>query len=177
MTLAQKPHILVVDDFAPMGRIYRHFLKQMGLRDVTVASSGIEALNMLETRSYTAISSDWHMEPVTGFQLLQAVRAEKAYATIPFIMATVEARPERIKAARRAGATDYILKPFIVATLRSALANACPDIAAAMEPPMRTISARESAERFREFFAERTNRDFPPPAEERLIEAFAGPAP
>jgi two-component system chemotaxis response regulator CheY len=121
-----KIHILVVDDFMPMGRIYRHFLKQMGLRNVDVASNGIQALDMLEKRHYAAVVSDWHMEPITGFQLLQSVRAEKAYDDIPFIMATVEARPDRIKAAQRAGAADYILKPFNVATLRSVLANASP---------------------------------------------------
>jgi two-component system chemotaxis response regulator CheY len=176
MHSGSKIHILVVDDFMPMGRIYRHFLKQMGLRNVDVASNGIQALDMLETRRYAAVVSDWHMEPITGFQLLQSVRAEKAYADIPFIMATVEARPERIKAAQRAGAADYILKPFNVATLRSVLANASPGIAAAMEPPMSAASANQTAARWRDLLkANQTAAVQGPAAEIVLIEAFAGP--
>ncbi len=175
MAVTTKPPILVVDDFAPMRRIFRHFLKQMGLRDVDVAASGVEALAMLERRSYAAIISDWHMEPITGFQLLQSVRAERSYAGVAFVMATVEARPDHIRAAQRAGATDYILKPFSIATLRSALANACPLIAAAMEPPILAVPARESAARFRELIEVGAR----PPAvlpDGRPIEAFAGPA-
>ncbi len=97
MPVATKPPILVVDDFAPMRRIHRHFLKQMGLRDVDIAANGMEALAMLERRPYAAIISDWHMEPVSGFQLLQSVRADRSYAGLAFIMATVEARPEHVQ--------------------------------------------------------------------------------
>ena len=174
MALAPKPPILVVDDFAPMRRIYRHFLKQIGLRDVDAAASGGEALAMLERRPYAAVISDWHMEPMTGFQLLQSVRADRSYAGLAFIMATVEARPEHVRAAQRAGASDYILKPFTVATLRSALANACPKIAAAMEPPIFTVPARERAARFRNLIEANARTARALPADDRVVEIFAG---
>jgi two-component system chemotaxis response regulator CheY len=177
MTTITKCPILVVDDFEPMGRIYRHFLKQMGLRDVDVAANGIQALDLLETRRYAAIVSDWHMEPMTGFQLLQSVRAEKLYGDVPFIMATVEARPDRVKAAQRAGATDYILKPFNVATLRSALANASTMIAAAMEPPILASPANQAAARWRDLLKANRPPVRTPVPDEVLVEAFAGPAP
>ncbi len=176
MPIATKPPILVVDDFAPMRRIFQRFLKQMGLGEVDLAQNGMEALAMLERRRYAAIISDWHMEPFSGFQLLQSVRADRSYAALPFIMATVEARPEHVRAAQRAGASDYILKPFTVATLRSALAHASPAIAAAMEPPILAVPARESAARFRELIEAKARPVRVPPPEERPVEAFAGPS-
>jgi len=72
--------ILVVDDYQTMVRIIRNLLKQIGFENVDEASNGAEALAKIESKSYGLIISDWSMEPMTGFELLQRVREDKALA-------------------------------------------------------------------------------------------------
>jgi len=70
-------------------------------------------------KRYGLIISDWNMEPMTGYQLLQKVRAESSRADIPFIMVTAESKTDNVVAARQAGVNHYIIKPFNAAILKS----------------------------------------------------------
>src|SRR5271157_942947 len=96
--------ILVVDDYNTMVRIVRKLLKQIGYEDVDEASNGEQALGMIQNKQYGLIISDWNMEPMTGFELLQRVRAAEATAKTPFILVTAESRPDNIIAAQKCGA-------------------------------------------------------------------------
>ncbi|MGH6818478.1 MAG: response regulator [Methylovirgula sp.] len=111
--------ILVVDDYQTMVRIIRNLLKQIGFENVDEASNGAEALAKIEKQHYGLIISDWNMEPMTGFQLLQKVRGLRDRADIPFIMVTAESKTDNVVAARRAGVNHYIVKPFNAATLEA----------------------------------------------------------
>lgn len=111
--------ILVVDDYQTMVRIIRNLLKQIGFENVDDAANGEEALRKIKETRYALIISDWNMEPMTGFQLLQKVREERASANIPFIMVTAESKTDNVVAARRAGVNHYIVKPFNAATLKA----------------------------------------------------------
>lgn len=111
--------ILVVDDYQTMVRIIRNLLKQIGFENVDEASNGAEALAKIEERHYGLIISDWNMEPMTGFQLLQKVRGLKDRADIPFIMVTAESKTDNVVAARKAGVNHYIVKPFNAVTLKA----------------------------------------------------------
>ncbi len=111
--------ILVVDDYQTMVRIIRNLLKQIGFENVDDAANGEIALRKIKDKHYGLIISDWNMEPMTGFQLLQKVRDEHASAHVPFIMVTAESKTDNVVAARRAGVSHYIVKPFNAATLKS----------------------------------------------------------
>jgi two-component system, chemotaxis family, chemotaxis protein CheY len=111
--------ILVVDDYQTMVRIIRNLLKQIGFENVDEAANGAEALDKIEKRQYGLIISDWNMEPMTGFQLLQKVREFKDRADIPFIMVTAESKTDNVVAARKAGVNHYIVKPFNAMTLKA----------------------------------------------------------
>lgn len=111
--------ILVVDDYHTMVRIIRNLLKQIGFENVDDAANGEAALHKIRGKRYSLIISDWNMEPMTGFQLLQKVREERAHADIPFIMVTAESKTDNVVAARRAGVNHYIVKPFNAATLKT----------------------------------------------------------
>jgi two-component system chemotaxis response regulator CheY len=111
--------ILVVDDYQTMVRIIRNLLKQIGFENVDEASNGADALAKIETRRYGLIISDWNMEPMTGYQLLQKVREFKDRSDIPFIMITAESKTDNVVAARKAGVNHYIVKPFNAMTLKS----------------------------------------------------------
>ena len=111
--------ILVVDDYQTMVRIIRNLLKQVGFENVDDASNGEDALAKLRSKNYGLIISDWNMEPMTGFQLLQKVREDQKHANIPFIMVTAESKTDNVVAARNAGVSHYIVKPFNAGTLKA----------------------------------------------------------
>lgn len=110
--------ILVVDDYKTMVRIIKNLLKQIGFKDVDDASNGSEALEKLKQNNYALIISDWNMEPMTGYELLKAVRADERTRHVPFIMVTAEAKSENVVAAKEAGVSNYIVKPFNAQTLK-----------------------------------------------------------
>jgi two-component system, chemotaxis family, chemotaxis protein CheY len=111
--------ILVVDDYQTMVRIIRNLLKQIGFENVDDATNGEDALAKIRSKEYGLIISDWNMEPMTGFQLLQKVREDERRSHVPFIMITAESKTDNVIAARNAGVSHYIVKPFNAATLRA----------------------------------------------------------
>ena len=119
MTIDPSMSILVVDDYQTMVRIIRNLLKQVGYENVDDAANGEEALRKIRDKRYSLIISDWNMEPMTGFQLLQKVREEPTGGNVPFIMVTAESKTDNVIAARRAGVSHYIVRPFNAATLKS----------------------------------------------------------
>jgi two-component system, chemotaxis family, chemotaxis protein CheY len=59
------------------------------------------------------------MEPMTGYDLLREVRANPGLSQTPFIMITAESKTENVIAAKKAGVSNYIVKPFNAATLKT----------------------------------------------------------
>ena len=115
--------ILIVDDYKTMLRIIRNLLKQLGFNNVDEATDGSQALHKLRDKSYGLVISDWNMEPMTGIQLLREVRADAKLKDLPFIMITAESKTENVVAAKAAGVSNYIVKPFNAATLKTKLTS------------------------------------------------------
>jgi len=111
--------ILIVDDYKTMLRIIRNLLKQIGFDNVDEATDGSTALQRLREKRYGLIISDWNMEPMNGLQFLKEVRNDVKLQNIPFIMATVESKTENVVAAKEAGVSNYIVKPFNADALKS----------------------------------------------------------
>src|SRR5215218_2636066 len=111
--------ILVVDDYNTMIRIIRNLLKQIGFENVDDASDGSAALAKMQGKKYGLVISDWNMEPMTGYDLLRGVRASPELSQTPFIMITAESKTENVIAAKKAGVSNYIVKPFNAATLKT----------------------------------------------------------
>ena len=121
ITLALDPSmsVLVVDDYSTMVRIIRNLLRQLGFTDVDDAADGSAALAKMHAKHYGLVISDWNMEPMTGFELLQEVRTDPNLRETPFIMVTAESKTENVIAARKAGVNNYIVKPFNAQTLKA----------------------------------------------------------
>jgi two-component system chemotaxis response regulator CheY len=113
--------VLVVDDYATMTRIISNLLRQLGFSNIDATTDGGTALRMLEERHYGLVVSDWNMEPVTGLDLVKAIRADTALNDTPFVMVTAEAKPENVITAKLAGVDSYIVKPFSAETLKRKL--------------------------------------------------------
>ena len=119
MALDPKMSVLVVDDYSTMVRIIRNLLRQLGFTDIDDATDGATALDKMGSKRYGLVISDWNMEPMTGFDLLQRVRANPDIETTPFIMVTAESKTENVIAAKKAGVNNYIVKPFNAQTLKA----------------------------------------------------------
>ena len=118
MALDKNMQVLIVDDYKTMLRIIRNLLKQLDFDNVDEATDGTEALNKLRAGNYGLVISDWNMTPMTGLELLKEVRADARLKDTPFIMVTAESKTENVIAAKQAGVSNYIVKPFNAETLR-----------------------------------------------------------
>ena len=118
MAIDKTMKVLIVDDYKTMLRIIRNLLKQIDLNDVDEASDGGEALTKLRAGNFGLVISDWNMAPMTGLELLQQVRGDTRLKTTPFIMVTAESKTENVVAAKQAGVSNYIVKPFSAETLK-----------------------------------------------------------
>ena len=119
--------VLVVDDYNTMIRIIRNLLRQLGFVHIDDASDGSAALAKMRERKYGLVISDWNMEPMTGYDLLREVRASPELSKTPFIMITAESKTENVIAAKKAGVSNYIVKPFNAQTLKSKIDSVFPD--------------------------------------------------
>lgn len=118
MAMDKTTNVLIVDDYKTMLRIIRNLLKQLEFDNVEEASDGQEALAKLRAGQVGLVISDWNMQPMTGLDLLKEVRADARLKETPFIMITAESKTENVVAAKAAGVSNYIVKPFNAETLR-----------------------------------------------------------
>ena len=111
--------ILVVDDYNTMIRIIRNLLRQLGFENIDDAPDGAAALDKMRRRRYGLVISDWNMEPMTGYELLREIRKDPKLTGTPFIMVTAESKTDNVIAAKKAGVSNYIVKPFNAQTLKT----------------------------------------------------------
>ncbi|MDI1345760.1 MAG: response regulator [Pseudolabrys sp.] len=133
--------VLIVDDYNTMLRIIRNLLKQLGFVDIHDASDGSVALAKMRERKFGLVISDWNMEPMTGYDLLKHIRSDPDLSETPFIMVTAESKTENVIAARKAGVSNYIVKPFNAQTLQSKIEAVFKDPAETAPPTAQAPAA------------------------------------
>ncbi|QMV45199.1 response regulator [Cohnella cholangitidis] len=87
--------------------------------DVVTATSGEEALAMLDRSDWDLVISDVMMPRMSGYELSQAIRERYSVSELPILLLTARSRPEDIAAGFRSGANDYVTKPMDALELRS----------------------------------------------------------
>ncbi len=114
--------ILVVDDSSTMRRIITNTLKTIGQENIVEAADGVEGLATLTANpDVTLVLTDWNMPNMNGLDFLTKVR--ESNKTIPVIMITTEAEKQNVVTAIKAGANNYIVKPFTPEVLKEKLAD------------------------------------------------------
>jgi len=117
---------LVVDDSNVMRRILTGALGRANITDVDHAADGAIAVDAVANADYDIVLMDWNMPNMLGIDAVRAIR--ESGKTMPIIMVTTEAEKERVVDALRAGANNYIIKPFepaaIVSKIQEAIARA-----------------------------------------------------
>lgn len=120
---APTTRILIVDDMLTMRKIVKKTLVDMGFKNVSDASDGIQAWNMIraETGAIDLVICDWNMPKCSGIELLRKVRGMKETEKMAFILLTAESETKQVAEAVQAGVTDYIIKPFTPDVMRTKL--------------------------------------------------------
>lgn len=119
-TGVQGKSALVVDDLEVMRRSVANLLRKQGLARVDEVSSVPKALEQMDAvGGYDLIVSDWNMDPLTGLDLLNAVRSDARYAKLAFVLMTAEPTDAKRAAADAAGVSGFLVKPFTAANLSS----------------------------------------------------------
>lgn len=101
---------LVVDDSAVMRKILIGALSQAGITEVGEAADGQQAVAAAAAGGIDLILMDCNLPNMLGIDAVKAIRS--AGQAMPIIMVTTEAERLRVIEALRAGANDYIVKPF-----------------------------------------------------------------
>lgn len=121
-TASKSPLILVADDDESLRRVLEFRLHEAGF-EVVMAGDGLAALDLFLQRSVECLITDLRMPGLTGLELLQ--RAGAIRSEIPVVVITAYGDMETAVEAMRAGAFDFITKPFnheqILLTVRKAL--------------------------------------------------------
>jgi len=105
--------ILVVDDSSVIRKIIKATADVLKMETIE-APDGIEALDIL-SRSYSEINLvllDWNMPEMSGYDVLVEIKNNVKFRDIPVMMVTTEGQKSSIVAAIRAGAANYLTKPF-----------------------------------------------------------------
>lgn len=104
-------HCLVVDDSSVIRKVARRILEDLDFT-ITEAEDGSQALEMCRRSMPDAILLDWNMPVMDGFEFLQHLRKEAGGTRPKVVFCTTENDVGHIARAMRAGANEYIMKPF-----------------------------------------------------------------
>lgn len=115
--LVRDLRFLVVDDMKYMRATIKSMLRSLGFERIEQANDGVEALRILRSHRIDIVISDWQMEKMDGFELLQKIRADRALANKPFMMITGESELRFVEMAIEAGVSEFVIKPFDPTTL------------------------------------------------------------
>lgn len=114
--------ILLVDDSATMRRIQKTQLAGLGISEVVEAGDGNAALDVLrDNMPVDIVLLDWNMPVMDGLTFLKQIRDQAEYKAVKVIMCTSESEKPKVMEALKAGANNYIVKPFTPDALKAKL--------------------------------------------------------
>jgi chemosensory pili system protein ChpA (sensor histidine kinase/response regulator) len=119
------PTVLVADDARVMRMLLRTWLERLGFQ-VVEATTGAEAVALLQSQPVSAALLDIHMPGVTGLQVLDQVRNDARLKELPIIIITTLGHATDVERGMKIGATAYLTKPLGYGELLRALEVAVP---------------------------------------------------
>ena len=102
--------ILLVDDSISVRRFVGQMLEKAGF-EVLTAPDGAEALRRLVDTSVDAVITDLEMPRVSGYELIEDLRARPSTRALPVVVLTTRAGAKHVGLARRLGIAHYVTKP------------------------------------------------------------------
>ncbi|MHC4199778.1 MAG: response regulator [Planctomycetota bacterium] len=104
--------VLIVDDSMIMRRVIIDALRSFSDAEVVEAATGEEALDIIRSSPVDLVLLDWYLPGMSGIDVLAAMQEDARLVEVPVVMVTSEREKPNVIAALRAGAKNYIVKPF-----------------------------------------------------------------
>jgi len=124
MTSAMKKTILVVDDFASIRDFVCETLQRKGYETYGVAN-GDQAYQLLTDKpEVNLVLTDYNMPDCTGFELLKKIKSNPDISRVPVVFLTTESSPDKMQAAKDAGLSAWIKKPYRAESFFAQIENA-----------------------------------------------------
>jgi len=118
--------ILIVDDSKSIREVVRSTLENEGY-NVLLGVDGKDALKHMDGQSIDLVITDLQMPEMDGIELIKNIRAIPDYERIPILLLTTESQTSKKMEAKEAGATGWIIKPFVPAKLIEAIGKVIRD--------------------------------------------------
>lgn len=116
--------IFIVDDDPVVCRLACYILEMAGY-DALALGSGHEAIEALERSTPDVLITDLMMPHMSGFELLQHIRADRRWKKLPVVILTARGSIEDRRKAAEAGSADFLTKPFSSAQLINQVRRLC----------------------------------------------------
>jgi two-component system chemotaxis response regulator CheY len=111
--------ILIADDSSVTRKVMKAVASSLQM-ETEEAENGADALEKLQQLKdeIKLVLLDWNMPEMNGFDLLTKIKGDDELKQIPVMMVTTEGQKKSTVAAIRAGADNYLIKPFSVEELQ-----------------------------------------------------------
>jgi DNA-binding response OmpR family regulator len=106
-------NILVAEDQTDLREMIASTLQLSG-HNVVAAADGQEALERAESQTPDLIILDLHMPRLNGFEVCERLKAQEHFREVPILIISSGASREQVNASLKAGAQEYLPKPFDV---------------------------------------------------------------
>ncbi|WP_094183136.1 ATP-binding protein [Paenibacillus sp. KS1] len=113
-----RPLVLIVDD-DPVNLQVLEAILPPDEYEVTMATSGKEALALLDTKDWDLVISDVMMPQMSGYELTRMIRERFTLTELPILLLTARSQPKDIQSGFIAGANDYVTKPVEAIEIKS----------------------------------------------------------
>ena len=111
--------VLVVDDSRTLRRILVRELNTLGLTNILEAGDGVEAVDVVKSKTVDLMLLDMEMPELDGLGVLQALKSDEAYKQLPIIVISGADQFDKTIKCIEIGAEDYLPKPFDPTLLRA----------------------------------------------------------
>ncbi len=111
VAVAEKPSVLLVDDSLSVRKVLGDMLLRDGY-EVTVATDGLHAIEVLRAEKFNAVITDLEMPRLNGYELSEDLRRRHGRSELPVFVITTRAGQKHLDMARRLGANGYFTKPI-----------------------------------------------------------------
>ena len=117
--------ILAVDDSQTMRDMISFTLKNEGF-DVITAVDGKDAVGTLSDQTVDLVITDINMPNMDGIELVRTLRTDARFKATPILILTTESGDAKKQEGKAAGATGWIVKPFVPEKLVQVVKKVCP---------------------------------------------------
>jgi two-component system chemotaxis response regulator CheY len=113
--------VLVVDDSSTARRHISRVLTNLGIKKITEATNGKEAVQIIDGQYFDLIVTDYNMPEMDGHELVEFIRTKSSQSSIPILMVSSESDESRLAAVQQVGVSAVCDKPFEMDNVRQIL--------------------------------------------------------